>query len=480
LSEIREPITLPIFIFLRHALLNIFHFFGACASSHSTSGCRDQQVRLITHAPLPSNDNVKQSTSEKMSYKDVQVFTEHLKLLGYPKNVPMAILGSNFGGPESFKAYADILKWLIDRLEPGAVKFHDRVNTEADRVLFIRMAVECLATKAGIKVNPRKLYASSAAAATEMLKITNVLVKTSTEVKEDDEVEQPFHAVDLSDKIESLRKIREMSSELTVRGAELFDLLAKEHVNKNVRYQQSVRPLEISQVESTLKQSIDQLDTNLSEAKQKLEAVQSDKTNLVAKLQRKTNELERSVQRLQTLQKIRPQYLEEFEQLESELRTLHGQYFVRARCIEAIKAQINVRHNNAQSQSDSMTIKTRENSMTILPDGLLDSDDEDEEEEDDGEDSSKPKIGQAAPATKRVATSKRLGLKMARNPDTFGSMSGLMNDSSTGDDSDSDGLDFGGDGLDDLGSDDADQRPPMKHKAVASRNAKPDQSDEDF
>jgi clusterin-associated protein 1 len=432
-----------------------------------------------------------------MSFKDVQTFSEHLKILGYPKNVPMTILSSSFGGPESFKAYADILKWLIDRLEPGAVNLSDRINTENERVQFIRTAVECLATKANIKVNPRKLYASSAAAATELLKITNILIKTSSDLKDDEEVDQTFHAVDFSDKIENLRKVREMSSELTVRGAELFDLLAKEHVNKNIRYQQSVRPLEISQVESTLKQSIAQLETNLQQAKQQLEAVQSDKANLTAKLQRKSNELERSVQRLQTLQKIRPQYLEEFELLEAELRSLHSQYFVRARCIDAVKAQINIRQSNAQSQNDSLAIKTRENSMTILPDGLLDSDDEDDEDDEDeneeNQEKIKPKISQkqlennqVAPAANRVASSKRLGLAMTRNTDTFGSMAGIMNDSSSNDDSDTDGLDFGGDALDNLASDDDDDdeklasRPPAKFKANVGRSAKPDQSDEDF
>lgn len=51
-------------------------------------------------------------------------------------------------------------------------------ETQVDRVLFIRGAVEFLVVKAGIKLNPLKLYASSMVSASELLKVVNLLMKT--------------------------------------------------------------------------------------------------------------------------------------------------------------------------------------------------------------------------------------------------------------------------------------------------------------
>lgn len=96
-----------------------------------------------------------------------------------------------------------------------------------------------------------------------------------------------------------------MSSDLTKRGAVLYDLLGKEQINKNVRSSQASRPLELATVENTLKNALQSLEGKLSTSKTRLEASRTEKGNLSAKLQRKTGELDRSRQRLQALQKVR-------------------------------------------------------------------------------------------------------------------------------------------------------------------------------
>lgn len=105
--------------------------------------------------------------------------------------------------------------------------------------------------------------------------------------------------------IDDLRRVRELSSDLTKRGALLYDLLAKEQVNKDVRSSQASRPLELSSVERTLKSALQSLEHRVAMTKTQLEQSKTERSNLNAKLQRKTAELERSRQRLQALQKVR-------------------------------------------------------------------------------------------------------------------------------------------------------------------------------
>lgn len=69
--------------------------------------------------------------------------TEQLKLLGFTENIPIALLNTSYGSLESFKAYATILQWLVSRLEPGAT-VPGNINTENDRILFIRSVSEFL------------------------------------------------------------------------------------------------------------------------------------------------------------------------------------------------------------------------------------------------------------------------------------------------------------------------------------------------
>lgn len=70
-------------------------------------------------------------------------FAEHLKLIGYQENIPLAILSTFSGNETSFRAYANILIWLINCLDPDAMVHHD-CHTESDRVMLIRTATEFL------------------------------------------------------------------------------------------------------------------------------------------------------------------------------------------------------------------------------------------------------------------------------------------------------------------------------------------------
>lgn len=96
--------------------------------------------------------------------------------MGYPKPLKLTNLYTSQGSLENFILVFDILCWLIDQYEPGTVLMGSTDN-EIDRTLLVRSAVEFLVIKANIKLNPIRLYASSMAAAPELLKVVHLIMK---------------------------------------------------------------------------------------------------------------------------------------------------------------------------------------------------------------------------------------------------------------------------------------------------------------
>lgn len=117
---------------------------------------------------------------------------------------------TNQGSLENFKLIFDILRWLIDQYEPGTILLGS-TDTEIDRTLLVRSAVEFLVVKAGIKLNPMRLYASSMAAAPELLKVVNLIMKRPTIQSDLDGVNErqyrKFPEIDIDDKVHLKRCI---------------------------------------------------------------------------------------------------------------------------------------------------------------------------------------------------------------------------------------------------------------------------------
>lgn len=93
----------------------------------------------------------------------------------------------------------DILRWLIDRYEPGAVIFGGTVN-EVDRIVLTRSCVEFLVVKAGIKLNPLKLYSGSISAAEELLKVVHLIMKVPSNNSEK-HTDKFVREIDIEDKV---------------------------------------------------------------------------------------------------------------------------------------------------------------------------------------------------------------------------------------------------------------------------------------
>lgn len=198
------------------------------------------------------------------------------------------------------------MRWLIDQYEPGTV-LSGGTETEIDRILLVRSAVEFLVIKAGIKLNPLRLYSGTAAAACELLKVVHLILKRPSSQSNESNNKQykKLGDIDIDDKVKARQRGRELSSELTHLGATLYDLLGKENGNQEKRNVQAGRQMEQSNADKILNGVVTSANLKLSGDKGQLEAALIEKQAITAKVERKKADLERLRQRLDTLQKIR-------------------------------------------------------------------------------------------------------------------------------------------------------------------------------
>ncbi|TDG39168.1 hypothetical protein AWZ03_014412 [Drosophila navojoa] len=321
-----------------------------------------------------------------MSFKEVRDLSEQLKLVGFPRVLPLQALATQHGSLASFHIVAELIQWVSGLLEPGVI-LAGNVETEEQRVLLIRAATEFFVIKAAIKLNPRKLYAAAAVSCTELQKITSLLI-TPTHIEEDaenrdEQREQDcrLYQVDIGDKMDALRRARDLCSDLTQRGAGLFDLLSKELINKSVRVAQVQRPMELVSVERTLKNAIQTSHLKLQSRRAQLENARVELNALSSKLLRKRAELERTKQRLEALQKIRPAHMSEFEECEKELQQLFQRYFLRLHLRDALRTLQKARTKRRDTPiSSPMLQKPTESSMSFIPESLMEDDDDEDED----------------------------------------------------------------------------------------------------
>ncbi|XP_006615051.1 clusterin-associated protein 1 [Apis dorsata] len=263
-----------------------------------------------------------------MSFRDLRNFTEIMRVLGYPRLISVG----NFRLP-NFPLVAEILVWLVKRFDPDTDIPSDH-STEEERISLIRAVAEFMALKTNIKLNTKKLYQADGYAVKELLKVATLLYDAQNNsninnVMSDDN----FNTInfDISNKINELKSTRQLASQLTVTGASLFDLLGREVDLREIRNSKVARQFDISEIETALKSVIENIRKEIEETKKQIESVKDTEQNLDARIERRRAELDRNQKRLQTLKKVRPAFMEEFEKLEVELRILYDDYIQKFR-----------------------------------------------------------------------------------------------------------------------------------------------------
>ncbi|KAK0047074.1 clusterin-associated protein 1-like isoform X1 [Biomphalaria pfeifferi] len=366
-----------------------------------------------------------------MSYRDLRNFTEMMRALGFHRLISM----ENFRTP-NFKLVYECLIWLMKRYDPNADPAID-IDTEQDRVIFIKTVAEFLATKAHIKLNTKKLYGADGYAVKEMLKVTNVLynaTKSNVAGKlESGAGDVSSVAFDVSSRINELKEARRLASEITVKGAQLYDLLGKEVDLREQRAMVVAKALEINEVEHGLQASIEAVRNEIQKTKTMLDNVASDEANLEIKIEKKKSELERNNKRLQTLQSVRPAYMDEYERLEEDLEKLYDAYMIKFRNLAFLETQL-----EEQNKVEQDKLEETEQQLKVMADKIkteerkhqqISPDDDDTNIFDDDKDSEEelPKRARVADRFRTEASNTAPARNLAPGPQKGGKIAGGMN-----------------------------------------------------
>ncbi|CAJ1060814.1 clusterin-associated protein 1 homolog isoform X2 [Xyrichtys novacula] len=404
-----------------------------------------------------------------MSFRDLRNFTEMMRALGYHRLISM----ESFRTP-NFGLVAEILIWLVERYEPQT-DIPTEVDTESDRIFFIKAVAQFMATKAHIKLNTKRLYQADGYAVKEMLKITTVLYSAMKTMQmtlgDQNEEDNSKFKFDLSSRISDLKAARQLASDVTSKGASLYDLLGKEVELREMRTAAIARPLEINETEKALRAAIKEvlvcirsvnlhfliqhklcshccgtesadfvfiIKESVEKTKDMLGNVVSDEASLDAKIEKKKQELERVRKRLQALKSVRPAFMDEYEKIEEELQKQYETYVEKFRNLCFLESQLDEYHKLEQERFEEaentmrmMQNKVREEEGDQMRSSLKDEDSDMDVPEDEGSDSDMEEIRPSKPRPTRN------GIMAGRGARFTGNMQG--GDSDETEDSEIDG-----------------------------------------
>ncbi|XP_043945261.1 clusterin-associated protein 1 [Protopterus annectens] len=298
-----------------------------------------------------------------MSYRDLRNFTEMMRALGYPRLISM----ENFRTP-NFPLVAEILVWLVKRYEPLADIPTD-TDLEQDRVFLIKAVAQFMATKAHIKLNTKHLYQADGYAVKELLKITSVLysamrTKTIDSLGPEEQQSGKFK-FDLGSKVTFLRGIRGRASMVSSEGSSLYNAIKEEADVRDMRTTAMARPMEINETEKVLRAAIKEVIEQVQKTKDMLNNVASDEANLEAKIEKRKLDLERNQKRLQTLQSVRPAFMDEYEKSQEELQKQYDIYVEKFHNLSYLEQQLDDYHRMEQERFEET-----ENTLRLMQNKL--------------------------------------------------------------------------------------------------------------
>lgn len=117
----------------------------------------------------------------------------------------------------------------------------------------------------------------------------------------------------------------------------------------------------IEQIESTLRQSIQQLQAEMTSMQDRKENLDQDNEDLNIKIEKKFAELTRNRKRLQTLNAQRPVFMDELEKVEAEIITLYDTYVVNSRCLFFLEQKL-----EEFEEVEKMKIEVSENKVFFM------------------------------------------------------------------------------------------------------------------
>eukprot|EP00316_Scyphosphaera_apsteinii_P011808 CAMPEP_0119321744 /NCGR_PEP_ID=MMETSP1333-20130426/56313_1 /TAXON_ID=418940 /ORGANISM="Scyphosphaera apsteinii, Strain RCC1455" /LENGTH=429 /DNA_ID=CAMNT_0007328787 /DNA_START=94 /DNA_END=1383 /DNA_ORIENTATION=+ len=304
-----------------------------------------------------------------MSYRELRNFKEIMCTLGYNRLISI----ENFKTPH-FELVADILVWLCHRYDKN-MEILDEIRTEQDRVVFLKSVAEQLLIKARIKLNLKNLYQANGFAVRELLKVATMLHDAHRNASTETDESQDNMSFDLGPghKFSDLKTTRAVSGDITKYGSRLYELLGNHMETKETTAKALGRNHDVASMQKQINRMVEEAAVQAEQMDRMLSNLSSDEANLQQKIDKKKTELDRHQKRLQSLQTVRPAFMDEYEQLEGELTQQYAQYVQNWRNLAYLESEldaINLQEAEKIAESDRqlrlMQRRLREEELKIL------------------------------------------------------------------------------------------------------------------
>lgn len=307
-----------------------------------------------------------------MSHRELRNLTEMLRALGYPHLVSM----QSFKTP-NFELVADVLHWLVERYD-SSISIDDNIETEADRVHFLKATAAAMMLKGRIKLNLKNLYSANGFAVKELLKVAAVLHDAHRGAGDGDAINDASDELVAADAVSSakfadLKTTRALAADIVRHGAKLHELLALHPENRELHSQALSRSFEVSDVQRRLAQQAEGMAAQVEEMDKMLANVTRDEAALRAKIDKRKAELERHEKRLSSLAAVRPAFLDEYERLERTLTAQYDAYLSNWRNLQFLEGELDAVHAAEQEgleaherQMRAMQKQLREEELRLL------------------------------------------------------------------------------------------------------------------
>ena len=280
---------------------------------------------------------------------------EDLMVLGFPKDISIL----SFSTP-NFTQMASILGFLVTALEPGFMT--NQIDTEKDRVKFVKEIAIHISSRTTINLNTRSLYKSEYGCVKELLKLSRELVICF-------ETEKPEHQsrLDISAQRGDLARCRQLARDITEAGADLYHYLENEIVVKVLTSTQQqerranvlLQPVELPETAKAIQNYISNLQLKSKTSEDAYDALLADQQNLVTKIDRKKAELERSEKRLKSFTSVRPAYMDEYEKIEQELVRNYEAYMIKFRNLAYLEQLLDTKNAEERIKAEEAEEKLK-------------------------------------------------------------------------------------------------------------------------
>lgn len=210
----------------------------------------------------------------------------------------------------------------------------------------------------------------------------------------DDDQECSSNMMDfnMSSKLHNLKAARQLATEITESGAKLFDLLGQERELKDSRdkaleFLDSIsRNLDTNTeqvyIEKCIGNIIENQTKKMTEMEDTVKQLKMDEGELLNKLTRRKQELERAEKRLKGIENVKPEYQEEYERLETELERFYTVYVEKFTNIDYLEHELdmyNIKDSQRRQKQQDVIDKFKSQQKKAEKEEIFNDDREDED-----------------------------------------------------------------------------------------------------